>query len=143
VTAREVSVSYRHELDRLLAALQAAEAVALFMRTVGTPDEVIEGMRTEPWWAGTLAVAATLAHDSEAMGDLEGGTVPIELLGRIEVPTLVLYGDRSPPWMLQVAHQLADGIAHGSVEILEGQEHVVAPEVLAPLLRRFLTRRRV
>jgi hypothetical protein len=77
-------VSYRHELDRLLAALQAAEAVALFMRTVGTPDEVIEGMRTQPWRAGMVAVAATLAHDSEAMGDLEGGTVPIELLGRID-----------------------------------------------------------
>jgi hypothetical protein len=29
------------------------------------------------------------------------------------------------------------------MEILEGQEHVVAPEVLGPLLRRFLTRRRV
>jgi pimeloyl-ACP methyl ester carboxylesterase len=136
--ARKLSASYRHELDRLLADGRAAEAAALFVRTVGTPAEAVEAMRSEPWWAEIVAVAPTLAHDSEAMGDLEGASVPIELLHRVPVPTLVLYGDRSPPWMLQVAEQLATGITDGRLEILEGQEHVVAPEVLAPVLERFL-----
>jgi hypothetical protein len=65
-------------------------------------------------------------------------TVPTHLLPRVEMPTPVLYGDASPPWMLGVAQQLVGRLRDASLEILAGQEHVVQADVLAPVLDRSL-----
>jgi pimeloyl-ACP methyl ester carboxylesterase len=141
--AREASARYRDELDVLLGADDAAGAALHFLRTVGAPEEVVAGMRAEPWWPGMVATAPTLVHESEVMGDRQGGTVPADILRQVAVPTLVVYGDASPPWMLEVARQLVDGLPDATLRILEGEEHVVAPEVLAPVLATFLAGRAV
>src|SRR5215204_3185465 len=58
------------------------DAVELCMTTIGMPQEVVEGMRHTPRWAGLEAMAPTLAYDSEIMGDSStGGTVPTDLAG--------------------------------------------------------------
>jgi pimeloyl-ACP methyl ester carboxylesterase len=116
----------------------APYAVELFMTTVGAPPEVIGQMRNEPWWAGMEAIAPTLAYDSEVMGDSSrGGTIPVDLVGRVTVPTLVLCGGASPAWMIDIGRQIADAMPNGQQCVLEGQEHVVAPEVLAPVVAEF------
>ena len=108
------------------------------MTTVGTPAEVVEGMRGEPWWAGMEAVAPTLHYDSEVMGDVSrGGTIPTQLLGAVSASTLVLCGGASPAWMIDVGRRIAEGLPDGRLSVLEGQEHVVPPEVLAPVLAEF------
>ena len=108
------------------------------MTTVGTPQEMVDQMRNEPWWAGMEAIAPTLAYDSEVMGDSSrGGTVPVDLVGRVTLPTLVLVGGASPAWMIEIAGQIADALPNGQHRVLEGQEHVVPPELLAPVLVEF------
>ncbi len=119
---------YREQLDGLVAAGNAEGAATHFMRTVGMPEEVLAEQRTQPWWPGMVAIAPTLVHDSEAMGDRQGGTVPQHLLSDVEVPGLVLYGDASPPWMLEVARQLTGGLAEARLQVLEGEAHVVRPD---------------
>jgi pimeloyl-ACP methyl ester carboxylesterase len=52
---------YIAELTVALAAGRRGDAVALFMRFIGTPDGQIEGMRQAPFWAGLEAIAPTLA----------------------------------------------------------------------------------
>ena len=52
-------------------------------------------------------------------------------------PTLVLAGGESPPFMRETAWALADVIPEAQSRILEGQEHNVAPEALAPVLEEF------
>ena len=135
---RRSSREYGEQLETILAEDRPGDAVALFMTTVGTPAEVVEGMRNEPWWAGMEEVAPTLAYDSEIMGDVsKGGTVPKDLVGTVTIPTLVLCGGASPDWMIEVGRQIAEDLPNGRFGILDGQEHVVPPEILAPVLAEF------
>jgi hypothetical protein len=39
--------------------------------------------------------------------------------------------------MIDTGRQLADAMPNGRHRVLEGQEHVVAPEVLVPVLAEF------
>jgi pimeloyl-ACP methyl ester carboxylesterase len=136
--ARRSAREYGETLKAMLSEDRPGDAVELFMTTVGMPQEIVEGMRQTPRWAQLEAMAPTLAYDSEIMGDIaRGGTVPIDQAGRVTVPALVLTGGADYPWMTEVGRRLADGIANGHHRVLEGQEHVVPPEVLVPVLTEF------
>jgi pimeloyl-ACP methyl ester carboxylesterase len=76
------------------------------------------------------------------MGDVErGGTLPVDLAGSVRAQTLVLCGGESPPFMLDIARDLAAALPNGRLEVLEGQDHAADPEVLAPVVAAFLGRR--
>jgi pimeloyl-ACP methyl ester carboxylesterase len=108
------------------------------MTMVGMPQEMVEGMRHTPRWAELEALAPTLAYDSELMGDSSrDGTIPIDKASRVTVPALVLSGGADHPWMTDVGRRLADAMPNGRHRVLEGQEHVVPPEVLVPVLKEF------
>ena len=137
---RRSSREYGETLGIMLAEGRRGDAAALFMRTVGMPQEMVEGMRKEPWWTGMEKVAPTLAYDSEIMGDISReGTIPTGLLGSVAIPTLVLCGGASPAWMIDIGRQVAKGLPEGRLDVLEGQEHAVSPEVLVPVLAEFFT----
>jgi hypothetical protein len=63
--------------------------------------------------------------------------VPTDILSAVTMPTLVLFGGASPRWMSDVGRKIADGLPDGRFGVLEGQEHVVPPEILAPALTEF------
>jgi Alpha/beta hydrolase family len=137
--SRQEARSFARGIGGLLAEGRRAEAIETFFRGAGMPDDMIEGMRATPRWQGLLALAPTLAYDSAVMGDLEhGGAFPEEVAARAARPGLVLVGGDSPPFMLEVSRRLADLLPEGSHRVLEGQSHVVAPEVLAPVVTEFL-----
>jgi len=99
---------------------------------------MIEGMRRTTQWAHLEAMAPTLAYDSEIMGDISrDGTVPVDQAGRVTAPALVLTGGADYPWMSDVGRRLAETMPKGRHRVLEGQEHVVPPEVLVPVLTEF------
>ena len=119
----------------LLAEERRGDAVEYTMRGIGMPPEMVEGMSHDP---GVVAMAHTMAYDSEIMGDISrGGTIPADLIGRVMPPTLVLCGGASPEWMIDVGRRLAEGLPNGRHCVLEGEEHVVPPEKLAPVLKEF------
>jgi pimeloyl-ACP methyl ester carboxylesterase len=115
--------------DRALAAIT-------FMKMTGMPDEVIEGMRQASYWPGMLAIAHTLAYDLALTGD---GTVPVERLGAITAPTLVIDGGASPAWASRAGDAVAAAIPGARRLTLEGEDHGVDPEALAPFLIDFFT----
>jgi pimeloyl-ACP methyl ester carboxylesterase len=122
----------------LLAEDRRGDAVEYFWMSVGMPPEMVEGMRHTPRWAELEAMAHTMAYDSEIMGDIStGGAVPTDLAGRVRNETLVIVGGASPQWMIGVGEQVADALPNGRHMVLEGQEHVVPPEVLVPVLEEF------
>jgi pimeloyl-ACP methyl ester carboxylesterase len=135
---RAEAARFGAELSALLAAGRRGDAVALFFTTVGMPPEAVDAMRAGPGWPALEALAPTLAHDSAVMGDVDrGGTVPHDLLARVEAPTLVLCGGASPDWMLDIGRDVAAALPAGRLEVLAGEEHVVAPDVLAPVVSGF------
>lgn len=125
---------YTERLTELLRAGRAGDAVALFMATVGVPEQVVAGMRGGPGWAVLEAIAPTLAYDNEVLGD---GRVPRELASRITVPTLMLDGEASPDGLRRAARAAADAIPTARHRTLAGQTHDVAPRALAPVLVEF------
>ncbi len=136
--ARRASREYGEALKAVLSEARRGEAVELFMRLVGIPQEMVEGMRHTPRWAELEAMAPTLAYDSQVMGDIgRDGTIPVDMAGRVTVPALVLTGGADYPWMIDVGRRLADAMAEGRHRVLEGQEHAVSPEVLVPVLAEF------
>ncbi len=135
---RRISQEYGENLEVILAEGRRGDAVELFMTTVGLPAEMVDQMRNAPMWAGLEAIAPTLAYDSEVMGDISrGGTIPTDLLVAVSIPALVLSGGASPDWMVDMGRRIADGMPKGRHGVLEGQEHVVPPEILVPVLVEF------
>lgn len=135
--AQESWREYIRELDQFLADGRRGDAVALFMRFVGTPEEHIEGTRQSPFWPNMEAIAPTLAYDHIAMG--ERWSAPTDLAARVSVPALVMSGDAGAPFMPHTARALSEAMPHGEMRMLEGQTHDVNPAVLAPVLVDFFT----
>ena len=136
--ARRSARQYGEQLTTLLSEGRRGDAVELFFTTVGMPREMVDGMRGTPRWAELEALAPTLAYDSEVMGDLgRDGTIPVDQAGGVTTPALVLTGGADHLWMTDLGRRLAEVLPQGRHRVLEGQEHVVPPEVLVPVLTGF------
>lgn len=134
--AQESWSQYLRELEQALAEGRRGDAVALFMRFVGTPGDQIEGMRQASFWPSMEAIAPTLAYDHAAIIG-ERWSAPTALAARVAVPALVIAGDASLAFMPATARVLTEAMPHGQLRILEGQAHNVDPGVLAPVLTDF------
>jgi pimeloyl-ACP methyl ester carboxylesterase len=120
---------------RLVSEGRRGEAVEFFMgEVVGMPPEFVAWARTQPFWEGQERIAHTLAYDAEIMGDY---SLPADRIAAIAVPTLVLTGGSSMPFMAPAAEAIVNLIPGARHVVLEGQDHTVAPEVLVPALRDF------
>jgi pimeloyl-ACP methyl ester carboxylesterase len=134
--ARKGWKEYTRKLEDLLAAGRKGDAVGLFMMLVGAPPEQVEAMHQHPMWPLWEAVAPSLAYDHIA--DLgEDASVPAERAANVSVPTLVMDGSQSFPFMHTTAQALADAIPNAQRLTLEGQTHEVDSEALAPVLIEF------
>lgn len=104
-----------------------------------TPEDVASYRRPYEGPEG----AAALLRDLRAMDDggLEGREADLE---RLEVPTLVLWGEEDVFHPVEHAERFADVLPMGSVAVLPGCGHLVlddAPETVAPLIFEFLRSR--
>ena len=130
---------YNPHLDDLIAGGRNGDAVEYFLR-VGplVPEAVIARSRESPAWAGLTAMAPTIAYDNRVMGDtMAGDPAPLARFASVAVPTLVLAGGASPGFMRNGATALASVLPDATTQILEGQTHGAAPEMLAPVLLDF------
>ncbi|MFI8190526.1 alpha/beta fold hydrolase [Streptomyces sp. NPDC085946] len=125
---------YTERLTEALGQDRRGDAVELFLRLTGLAEAVIQGARQSPMWADMEALAPSLAHDDAVMGD---GRPPRERLASLTVPVLALAGGESPAWMREAARAVAQAAPEGTYRVLEGQTHVVDPNVLAPVLAEF------
>lgn len=124
---------------RLLAENRRTEAVQAFLTMAGVPDEAAAEYAKLP---GMAEVAPTLAYDFAVMDHgAKGGMVPFGLLAGLKQPTLVVAGSASPPFMIEAARAVSKALPNGQLIELDGHQHVVPAEVLAPVLGGFLSRR--
>jgi pimeloyl-ACP methyl ester carboxylesterase len=130
---------YVKRLDAYTAAGQPGDAVELFMTAaIGMPAEAVAGMRETPFWPALEAVAPTIAYDGRIVGTtMSGAPLPADRWAAISVPVLVMYGRGTAPWLISGARALADLLPTATLHDVEGEQHSVAADVLAPALRRF------
>jgi pimeloyl-ACP methyl ester carboxylesterase len=125
-------------LEVLVAKDDRDGATALFLEEqVGTPAELVAGMRTSPMWAGMTAQAHSLPYDVAVCGPelaLPDG------LGELAVPTLAVNGDQTWPWMVAAAKAIAATVPGARYVSIPGEDHAILhrPQNLAPLLADFL-----
>jgi pimeloyl-ACP methyl ester carboxylesterase len=134
--ARKRWNEYTKKLGELLIEGRKGDAVGLFMMYVGLPEDQLEAMHQHPMWPKWEAVGQTLAYDHTALMG-EDASVPVERAARVKVPTLVMNGSESFPFMSETARILAQAIPNAQHRILDGQTHEVASEALAPVLIEF------
>lgn len=136
--ARKQWDEYRKQLRQAVSESRRGDAVVLFMKLVGTPDDAVNGMRNSPMWPMFEAVAPTLEHDADDIGDTR--SAPLDRAAKVTVPTLVMDGGANlafMPFMHESASSLAKVIPHAQHRTLEGQTHDVKADVIAPVLVEF------
>ena len=133
--ARKAAREYNILLKKLLKSGRNADAVALFIKSVGVSDKQIQAMKRLPMWRGLEAMAPTLAYDSDVLG--EGHRLPTSLLSRVTTPTLVMYGGAGASSMRDAAQAISEAIPNSQLRTMAGQTHGVRPKVIAPVLADF------
>ncbi len=126
---RAASRAFAAETAALLAADRGDEAVRMFLSSAGMPPEAVDEISAGP---GVRAMAPTLLHDFTALDADETA-----LAGAIDVPTLVLVGAQSPPFMADAGRRLDAALPHGRLTVLPGYGHDVPEAALAPVLAEF------
>ena len=108
------------------------EALSLFIGNAmpGTLD----AMKQAPFWPNLVNLAHTLPYD---LGIVRDGAIPPERFDAITVPTLLVDGGASPAWAARAVDAIAASVP-GSVRLtVEGHDHRVPNEVIAPILAEF------
>jgi pimeloyl-ACP methyl ester carboxylesterase len=132
----EAADRWQHYVEQLSAALghdRRDVALELFMRVAGSPEQMIEDAKNSPYWAGMEEIAHTLAYDAAILGD---GAPPVARLAQVSQPVLIATGGTVEFFEL-AADSVMAALPAGQRLILEGQEHMANPAVLAPTLTEF------
>jgi pimeloyl-ACP methyl ester carboxylesterase len=126
------------QIEAFIAAGRRAEAVRVFLKSVGVPAFAMALMRWLPVWSKINAVAHTLLRDGALVRGLQRGeALPRGAWAHVTVPVLAIAGTRSAGWMHSGARALAKVLPRAEYRALEGQNHDVDAKALAPLLDEF------
>jgi hypothetical protein len=99
---------------------------------------MIAGMRLLPLWKKLTAVAHTLPHDIEILGERSSGRpLPTSRWTAVTMPTLVIDGGRSPASIRGACQALAEVLPNAEYRTHVGQTHMIKPKALAPVLTEF------
>jgi pimeloyl-ACP methyl ester carboxylesterase len=129
---------YVDQVNAMVASGRRGDAVALFMKVVGVPEELIPQMRAMPMWPDMEKVAHTLAYDGTIMGDNQSGKpLAPKQWTSVTSPTLVIVGGESEPFFHHGAQALVEVLPNARRQVLEGQSHGVDAAPLAPVLVDF------
>jgi hypothetical protein len=122
------------------------ELLELFVRLTGGPDADIAADKQHPIWASSVALAHTLVKDAAV---LNGYKIPTNRLARITQSVLVTTeGPITEPQLAglptdffdRAAKAITVAIPQTERHTLDGQGHVVAPELMARVLKTFFNR---
>lgn len=131
------SKDFAAQLDELVTAGRRGDALELFMTAaVGLPVDAVAQMRKTPMWSALEDLAHTLVYDTTIVGD---GSLPTEQVASVVVPTLVMDGGASPAWARHAVRAVAEVLPDAHHRTLDGQDHAVAQDVVAAVLKEFFT----
>ena len=129
------------QLSGLVSAGKRGGAVRLFMTKGVALSPVFAFMlRFSPAWSQLKATAHTLPYDTAIIDPAHTGAgqpLPSERWRSVTVPTLVVDGTKSPPWMRTSMRALAEALPNARYRTLEKQWHFVKPAAIAPVLCDF------
>ena len=126
-------------LEELLAAGEREAVVATFLRDVVRVSEGdLDLMRSQAGWAARVEAAHTIPRE---LGVDRRYVPDFERIATLRVPTLLLAGGASPPFLAEPTRRLHASIPGARLEVMDGQGHVAmdsAPELFLEHVVGFL-----
>lgn len=124
----------RRKVSALLHGGKGARALREFLAGIGVPKIFTCFLPLMPGWGRMKKLAPTLEYDMLLTSDLP----PVDRAARIRVPMQILYGEKSPIGIQNVARQLAHAIPNSKLSQLTGQNHMADAKAVLPFLSSFL-----
>jgi len=129
---------YVQRLDEAVAEGRRGDAAELFLTAAANlPAEFVPGMRQSPFWAPLESVAHTISYDGRIMATTMSGRPLGDIWANVTVPTLVMHGKGTEPWLATGARAAAESLPNATFLPVEGEQHSTTADVLAPALREF------
>jgi pimeloyl-ACP methyl ester carboxylesterase len=123
-------------IHELVSAGRNREAVLFWMAdVVRLPAPAVAAMNDAPWVSSLEPLARTLPYELAVTGN----GLPVSELARIAAPVLVMGGGNSPAWFRRSVADQAAAVPGAQLKMLDGHDHNVPPEVIAPVLVDFFT----
>jgi pimeloyl-ACP methyl ester carboxylesterase len=132
---------YVAQLQKAVAEGRRDDAAKIFLtKAVGMPEEYLGGVVDSPFWPTMLEIAHTIANDGAIVGKtMSGDPATLDRYAGIAVETLVAYGDATDASIIEGDQLLAKLLPAATLEVLPGQTHDIAADVIAPVLQRFFS----
>jgi pimeloyl-ACP methyl ester carboxylesterase len=124
--------AFRDELVALVEAGRRGDAYEHFNRSIGVPEEFLDGMRAAPFWTALEALAHTLVYDVDVTS-----TLSAEQLRAVTTDTLVINSAGSDDQLAGWARAIGDALPNATHRVLDGEWHDVAAADLAPVVVQF------
>ena len=135
-----VPADFIERLDAHLAAGRRDLAFAQFsIEGVGMPPEMVGDVTQSPYWSFVEPVAHTLAYDARVCGEtMSGSSEPLRRFSSITTPTTIMVGAATFPYMHSGARALAAVLPNSRVVTLDGADHQLRADIVAPLLMEII-----
>ena len=138
-TRPPIGEHYVARLAELVASDRRGTAIKVFMREgIALSRAIVALMPLMPAWKRMKSIAHTLVYDSMFVEDfMHCRPLDPERWRGLELPMLVIDGEKSPAWMRNAMAALAQALPGATKTTLPGQTHLVKAEVIAPVLTEF------
>lgn len=139
-TRKPIDADYVTRMNRLIASGDNAGAVKHFMRNgVNIPALGVFMMQLMGVVKKLAPVGPTLAYDTAFLAPFwTGKPIPPGRWSNVAMPVLCIGGGRSDAWMQNAQVAIAKALPNARHETLPGQNHMVAPTAIAPVIESFL-----
>lgn len=139
-TRKPVPADYVQHMDQLVASGDNAGAIRYFMeKGIAVPWFVILMMQVMGMFKRMAKVGATLPYDTAFVAPFwTYKPIPRNRWPNVTVPVLTMGGSKSDTWMQNAQKAIADNLANAQHRTLIGQNHMVSPTAIAPVIKEFL-----
>ncbi len=136
---KPVPADYVQRMDALVAAGDNAGAVKHFMQNgIALPWYALLMMQLFGMFRKMAPVGATLPYDTAFVAPFwTYKPLPAGRWSKATMPVLVIGGGKSDEWMQNAQKAIAANLPNAQHTTLKGQNHMVAPSAIAPLIKEF------
>lgn len=138
--SRHVTADYARTMDELIARGDNAGAVKHFMGTgVGVPKFAMFMMGLMGVFRKLAPVGPTLAYDTRLVVPYWTYAPPgRDIWPNVTMPVLDIGGGKSDAWMQNAQVVVSKALPNATHKTLPGQNHMVAPTAIAPMIKEFV-----
>ncbi|MES2744367.1 MAG: alpha/beta hydrolase [Bdellovibrionota bacterium] len=118
------------KVSQIVSERNDAKALKTFLSGIGMPGAFVFLLPLFPGWKTMKALYPTLLYDMEITRD----PPDLKKFSAIKVPVHIMYGDKNPASIPNVAEQLKRTIPGCKFTVMKGFDHMISAQKLLPLI---------